>query len=286
MPNAPRPLPLRILLAADLHYGPGRPNAEAVERLAEAVCRARADVLVLAGDIVRGPVDALPDCLALFEGFGGRKLFVPGNHELWTLEGDSEERYERVLPALAREAGFHMLDGAPVRIGDVGIVGNIGWYDYSLQDRRLRLREFFYRRKTLPGLVTMNDRRFVRWRFSDAEFTERCAGRLAEDLRSVSPAVRTIVAVTHFVPFRELVGPAEGLPLMFARAFLGSTALGRVLRRFRKVRHVVCGHAHLDAEADIGSVRAVAIGAGRRSNTLCRLTLPSGKLTRRRFRAR
>jgi hypothetical protein len=159
----------------------------------------------------------------------------------------------------------------------------MGWYDYSFQDPILKLREIFYRRKSIPGLVTMNDVQFVKWRFSDKEFTALCAERLAADLRNVSRRVDRIVAVTHFVPFESLIPPLEGLPLMFARAFIGSAELGRVLRRFRKVRYVFAGHAHLESHAQVGPIRARLVGSSRRRAVLCRLSLPSGKVRTRRF---
>lgn len=276
----------RLLVCADLHYSPHAPHVEAVQALAEAVCRSGADALVIAGDAVRGSIETLPDCLSLFSGFRGARLFVPGNHELWTAQGDSEDVYRRIVPDLLAAHGFRMLDGAPFYLGRTAIVGNMGWYDYSLQDRRLRLRDYFYRKKSIPGMVTMNDVQFIHWRYDDQAFTRQCVEQLARDLRTASRRADRIIVVTHFVPFAELVPEVEGLPLMFARAFIGSAALGRTIRRFGKVRCVFSGHAHVNAHARIGRVKAWLVAGGRRYNTLYRLSLPEERVTMRTFRPR
>ena len=59
----------------------------------------------------------------------------------------------------------------------------------------------------------------------------------------------------------------------FAKAYLGSDRIGEVLLRQPNVRHVFCGHSHLAAEAEVGGVRAVNVGAGYRWKTYKTLTL-------------
>ena len=111
---------MRILITADLHYDIAR-SREPAERLAERVRAEKADALVLVGDTAGIELDPWRQCLALFDGFPGRKLLVPGNHCLWCREGETTlDRYERVLPQVAAEAGFTVLDHQPVVLGTVG----------------------------------------------------------------------------------------------------------------------------------------------------------------------
>jgi hypothetical protein len=120
--------------------------------VARQACAASGDALVLVGDTAGADLQPLRECLGLFERFGGLRLLVPGNHCLWCRAGeDSLHRYERVLPAVAGEAGFAVLDHQPATCGAVGLVGSVGWYDYSFADESLGIPADFYRAKVAPG---------------------------------------------------------------------------------------------------------------------------------------
>ncbi|GEM_PF-685627 len=125
---------MRIAAIADLHFSEER-RARA-EAIAGAVASARADVLVIAGDCADG-VEHLADALALFGEFGGVRLMVPGNHDLWqdTTPFDTRRLYEETIPAIAAEYGFHCLDSGPLVIDGTCFVGAMGWYDYQMRQR-------------------------------------------------------------------------------------------------------------------------------------------------------
>lgn len=120
-----------------------------------------ADVLILAGDIFHFKQQFLIDCLKLFDTFGGDKLFVAGNHDLWTNSSDSLVLYEKILPKIVNQSGFHYLDQKPFIKGKVGFVGSVGWYDYSFKDSSLPIPERYYLDKRWPNVVTWNDGRYV-----------------------------------------------------------------------------------------------------------------------------
>src|SRR5262245_41341725 len=104
--------PLRLAVTADLHWGINRAGDAATRRLVEFLRSAPPDVLVLAGDVGAG--DEFEPCLALFADLPGRKALVPGNHDIWVraddARGDSLQVYERHLPRLCTDYGFHYLD--------------------------------------------------------------------------------------------------------------------------------------------------------------------------------
>ncbi len=125
---------MRIVAVADLHCDEKRrPRVAAIAR---AVRAAEADVLVIAGDCGDG-VEQAGEALALFEGVGGTRLMVPGNHDLWQDATPFETRriYEEAIPAVAAEHGFHCLDRGPVIVGETAFVGAMGWYDYEMRQR-------------------------------------------------------------------------------------------------------------------------------------------------------
>lgn len=145
-----------ICAAADTHYP--RRSATWAAALAEDMCHSGADVLVLAGDVSVGGAENYAQFLGLFQGFGGPKLFVPGNHDLWSVSRrpDTRARYDRSLRRIVRAHGFHYLPGAPRCVGNVGFVGTAGWYDYSFRQTvppvpGLRVRGL----KVSPGRLTV-----------------------------------------------------------------------------------------------------------------------------------
>lgn len=278
---------MKILITADLHYNITR-SREPVERLAGRACQQGGDALVLLGDTAGEDLEPFAQCLALFAEFPGRKFLVPGNHCLWTPPDgpDSLARYHEVIPAVAADADFAVLDHAPAILGGVGLVGSIGWYDYSLREESLGIPLPFYLAKASPGaaeyygmdelvadhrdlLTERHMRMGVRWRdgqrvrlgMSDEEFTARCDARLGEQLAALAPRCEQIVAMMHHLPFRQLVPQHRPDRFAFAAAYLGADRLGQTLLDCPKVSHVYCGHSHWPARERIGHIEAVNVGS-------------------------
>jgi Icc-related predicted phosphoesterase len=280
---------MRILLTADLHYNhpKGRALAEDVIGRMNA---AGGDVLVVVGDTAVADGDSLERCLSLFN-FAGPKLFVAGNHELWTKSTDSYAIFQNDLPRRVRALGWHWLETDPFIAGDVAILGSIGWYDYSFAVPELGIPRRFYAAKLSPGaaehlnsashllepsddilpiarqiIARWNDGKFVKLGRSDDAFLQETIDRLSSQLIALS-AVPHVVACVHHVPFRELLPPPHSAQWDFAKAFLGSERIGQLLLSSPNVRHVYCGHSHLRIETQIGALRAINIGSGYRWKT-------------------
>ncbi len=280
---------MRILLTADLHYNHPR-SREGAEAVIEQINSAGGDVLVVIGDTAVADGDGLEQCLERFR-FVGPKLFVAGNHELWTKTGDSYAIFTQDLPRRVNAMGWHWLESEPWVGGDVAIVGSVGWYDYSFAPPHLGIPQRFYEAKVSPGAARQfgqfaplfeqqediapqareitarwNDGRFVKLGRGDAEFLEEILARLDARLQSLSD-MREVIAAVHHVPLRELLPPPHSAQWDFAKAFLGSDRIGDLLLRHANVRHIFCGHSHLARQAKIGEVTAVNIGSGYRWKT-------------------
>src|SRR6185295_13289932 len=120
---------MRLIITADIHYNHPK-SAALADDLIDTMNRAGGDVLLLVGDTATSAGDALERSLSRFD-FAGPKLFVAGNHELWTNDGDSYAQFAEHLPQRVRELGWHWLETEPFVAGDIAIVGSVGWYDYS-----------------------------------------------------------------------------------------------------------------------------------------------------------
>ncbi|MFP4058196.1 MAG: metallophosphoesterase [Candidatus Brocadiia bacterium] len=275
---------MRLIATADLHYDlePYRPRVEA---LAARMVAEEADVLAIAGDIFAGDLQWLEACLRLFADFPGEKVLVAGNHDLWTLEGDSFELYDRTIPRVAGQCGFHDLDAGPRLVGDVALVGTIGWYDYSFRDTALGIPMRFYEHKVAPGYArrfseyahlldpdedlppsalaarsTWNDGRMIRWDLDDHRFTQLTVDRLEGHMAQVEGRARAVVAITHHLPFAPMLRRKSDPSWGFGNAFMGSEALGQALLRHPKVTHLVCGHSHTRDRQRVGHIEAINVG--------------------------
>ncbi|MEM8875747.1 MAG: metallophosphoesterase [Planctomycetota bacterium] len=288
----------RLVALADLHLN-HRKSRESAEAQARQVVRRGSDVLFMLGDAAVWDGDTLDECLGLFDDFRGAKLFVPGNHDLWTSEpsNDALNLLTDALPRRVAATGWHWLQGSPFRVGDLAIVGNLGWYDLGFSVDSLNIPKPFYEAGVSPGYVLtrgspkqmIDDARrcefpgnklFARWndtryvRGARADIFDQCMADLDADLLAVADA-KTVVAATHTVPLAGLLPPRRMLQLDFVRAYLGSPKLGGRMLAAPNVRHILCGHSHFPAECDIGPVNAINIGSGYRKKLSVELSLPS-----------
>src|SRR4051812_3326152 len=140
---------MRLLVTADLHFN-HRGSRPVAERLIDDMNAAGGDGALLVGDTAVADGDSLEQCLSRFT-IRGPRLFVAGNHELWTEGGDSYKLFHEDLPRRVRAAGWHWLEGEPFVAGEAAIVGSVGWYDYSFAQASLGIPRRFYEQKVSPG---------------------------------------------------------------------------------------------------------------------------------------
>ncbi|HMB96244.1 MAG TPA: hypothetical protein VKK61_09420, partial [Tepidisphaeraceae bacterium] len=229
--------------------------------------------------------------------FPGEKLFVAGNHELWTHGDDSYEILRKQLPVRIKNLGWRWLQGEPFVAGDLAIVGNIGWYDYSFAQPSLEIPRRFYAAKISPGaaehlsefsyllgddippharqiVARWNDGKFVKLHRTDEQFLEELLAELKSQLDLLS-RLKRIIAAVHHLPFAQLLPPPHGAQWDFAKAYLGSDRIGELLLRYTNLSDVFCGHSHFPATATIGHIHAINIGSGYRGKRHLALDIES-----------
>ena len=286
---------MRLLVTADLHYNHPRSKALAAEVIGE-MNRAGGDGVLVVGDTAAADGEDLEACLSQFS-VAGPKLFLCGNHELWTRGTDSYSLFTEELPRRVRALGWRWLETEPLVAPRFAVVGTVGWYDYSFASAHLAIPRRFYEAKISPGaaeyfnradlladgsdvtpaareiVARWNDGKFVKLGRSDGEFLDGCVERLREALERAADVAEVVVA-THHVPFRELLPPTRFNPLEFVKAYLGSERLGEAIRRYPNVRRVFCGHSHFGTRATLGRIEAVNIGSSYRSKVFEAVELP------------
>ncbi len=280
---------MRLLVTADLHYNHGKSKALADEIIAQ-MNAAGGDGVLVVGDTAAADSDAFEQCLSRFT-IKGPKLVVAGNHELWTHGPDSYSLLHETFPQRAAAIGWRWIQNEPFIAGDVAIVGSVGWYDYSFAQPSLNIPRRFYEHKISPGaaerfeefaflfektddltpetreiVARWNDGRHVKLGRSDVAFLDELLTQLGSQLDSLSRQRRVIAAV-HHLPFRELLPPPHSAQWDFAKAYLGSEAIGKLLLKHPNISHLFCGHSHLPADQQIGHIHAINIGSGYRWKT-------------------
>ncbi len=272
---------MRIAFCSDLHVDISKNNWELVPHLVEVLKVVSPDVFVLAGDISPELGD-IEYALDLFRPLSCHKFFVPGNQDIWVLSEemqekghDSYEKYYFFLPEVCRRNGFVPLWTEPARVGPVGFVGSIGWYEalpgFDGQDElgdageAARLRDSAW-----------NDMRWACWcdistlgreglgplRRSNEEVAREFNLRLDQDLEDMErdSQIKEVVVVTHFPPFPPLgcwIGDEEEKVI-----FPGSRETGSILLSHRKVVLSISGHLHDKSDLMVSGVRAVRCPVG------------------------
>jgi predicted phosphohydrolase len=272
---------LRLIVTADLHLNHSRSRTSALEAIVR-INDTEGDALLLVGDTGVADDDSLERVMTGIT-FPGPKLFLCGNHELWTAGPDSYRLFTEDLPRRVRACGWQWLESDPLQIGDVAVVGSVGWYDYGFAVDTLGIPRRFYEAKVSPGgaerlsafrhlvdadvpleameiVARWNDGKFVKLGRSDEAFLEERLDALRRSLASVS--ANRVVAAVHHVPLAELLPPRHKGTFDFVRAYLGSPRLGELLLSDPRVTHVLCGHSHFGVDTQIGSVRAINVGSG------------------------
>jgi predicted phosphohydrolase len=232
---------MRILVSGDLHYQPA--TRPAYVEFAAWVRDQAPDCFILAGDVGH-PLRLFRRGLDLFAQLTCPRLFIAGNHDLYCGEHDSRTLWERVLPEHVQQAGFVWLETTTIQLGDVGICGTLGWYDYSARAPYLPFGAADYRH--LKPLLN-HDADYIDWPWSDLAMARYLVRGFAGRLTALeqNPTIRQIVVVTHMPIFpAALPDYPESERYSLQRAYLGNFTLGETVRRAAKVTHVVSGHLH------------------------------------------
>ncbi|MBI2077567.1 MAG: metallophosphoesterase [Euryarchaeota archaeon] len=230
---------MRLLVLSDLHVDYPQ-NMQRARSIADAFLREDAEALVIAGDVSHKP-DQIEAALRLFDGFGGPRLFVPGNHDVWVVRGPPEDSWQKLdlVDDVCRRSGFHNLERRNATVGPFTFVGTMGWYDYSFASPALALREQDYARKTWHDLTYM-DAKYAKWGEPDADVAAWFTAAVRKRLHA---AEGPVVFVSHHVPLEELVLRRGHASWDFFNAYMGSRELEHVVRT-AGVSRFVFGHTH------------------------------------------
>ena len=211
------------------------------------------DVVVVAGDIMKRPVDAMTWCRQKFE---KPVVFVAGNHEFYRCQIQHEiARARREQPD-----GVHFLKNSAVVIAGVRFLGCTLWTDYAVDGNPVE-----GMRQAAAGL---NDHRQIEhgrgyFRPEHALSMHQQSVQFLEDQFATSFDGPTVV-VTHHAPSPQSIAPEfKGDPTN--PAFVSD--LEEQISRWQPDLWIH-GHVHASFDYDIGRTRVICNPDGYRSSNL------------------
>ena len=267
---------MRVAYTSDLHTDITLNNERLIPYIAKRVYQMNPDVFVIAGDISNS-IDRLDYTLKQFEDLSCLKVMIPGNHDVWIESNnsvrkgkDSFYKYREAIPQVCKHNEFLYPVEEPYIVHNVAIVGNIGWYDYSLADARLANTHYFmdYARGTFDE-GTWNDAKYSVWlkapsslnwkerqkTFNNSLLFEIMFNKLKDAFKKIPDNIEKILIILHTAPFKDCIIPKDK-PSPFD-AYEGSTRIGEFIRSVSKGREIsiICGHRHKKLFLDMGNIK-------------------------------
>lgn len=212
---------MKLGICSDVHVHRHDQLREVEELIAHVNEHRDLDLLICAGDISHRTTEASAFLEAIT--LHCARAWVPGNHDLWVIDAESETdcaetRYRLSLPAVSSAAGWHYLPSGPLELqgGRFAVVGTTGWFTGS---------------------------GYSEWYNADADardemLARRFATELENDIAAAGESARLIV-VTHHVPH-----PACLLETHSRRGEHSARLAEVIARHSTRIELVVHGHKH------------------------------------------
>lgn len=267
---------MKVAYTSDVHADITLNNGQLIAYLVKRVGELNPDVFVLAGDI-SNTLECLDRTLKLFNEITCLKIMIPGNHDVWTESNnsirkgkDSFYKYKKAIPEVCSQNGFLYPITEPCIIGNIAIIGNIGWYDYTLADSRLTNTYDFmdYVRGTFDE-GSWNDTKYAVWlkspdspnwkerlkTLSNNSLFEMLFSELKNTVQKIPDDITKVIIVLHTAPFKECIIPKDE-PSPFD-AYEGSSKIGEFIRTISKDREIriICGHRHKKLFLNMGNIK-------------------------------
>lgn len=263
---------MRIGVTSDLHFDPRGEltTREQLDGLAQQLQHERLDALIFAGDLGVS-LRAFEQAIEAFSSLGVPLAVVAGNQDIWydrEVGASSEGLLSGALEAAASRAGAVWLEAASLRVGDVEVVGSLGWYDYACAERDGGICGDDVARVCR---LVCDDSYRTGWAHDDRALAARLGDGLMARVQSASKRVERLLVVTH-VPVLEaqLVRKPHDERWSLRSAFFGNLSLGEKLMAEPRVHTIVSGHTHQARDTMVvregaSPLRAVVVGSSYRA---------------------
>ena len=207
------------------------------------------DLVVIAGDVVENTVMDIANrnpLETLYHIFQCDVAFCLGNHEF------ANRKHADVLAYWKQweHPHVHCLDveGHYVK-GNYNIVGNVLWYDWSLNENSLVMKGEIH-----PGWLDATIKEF-----NALDEHERCKQQIYDNLTYEDGKMN--ILLTHMVPHHDLNAFSYDQPYSPFNAYSGvKNFIQELLDHNVKLEYAICGHTHRRAMKEISGVYCINLG--------------------------
>ncbi len=244
-----------IAYTSDFHIDTSKENFQILEFVKQKLKKKPADVLIIAGDI-GSYLRSIIETLSYLREIPAKKIFVPGNHDIWKEDGySSNNKYFELLVEICENNDFIPLWKTPVIINGIGFVGCMGWYDYTFGNPEMHFTAKDYLRKELNGSIWM-DKYNVSFfkdyvKIDDIQIVQMVYEKFILDCETIYPEVEKIIAVFHHPPFKEMLTYKGIEEWDYFTAFMGAEIFGDYIKNKDKIEIVISGHQHKKKQVEI-----------------------------------
>ena len=211
------------------------------------------DILIVAGDIgecING-TKLFEKCIASLTELFKTVLVIPGNHDLWTIDGNSLDIFNNVLPKICRDYGAFWLEDENFVTGNLAIVGSYLHYDYSAiriipAVKHLPKEFFIVHKKSI-----INDGRYLK--INDVGFANKIGEQFKNRLLTAQndDKIKHIIVVTHVPCIETQLEVKSDYNYSLGTVFFANVTYQDTILGCSKVSHVVSGHTHVGRRASI-----------------------------------
>lgn len=192
--------------------------------------------MLIAGDLANNYEVVLETLYEIERLSRAKCLFVPGNHDIWTLKHQDKSSWE-IYQALQTFSGN--LTREPFHLNEEWVViGEMGWYDYSFGSSRFTVQEFD---EMEHNEMLWQDKFFAQWGRPTREVCQYFYHKMQRQLDEF--ADKKIITLTHVVPHPDFIVQSTQEMWQYFNAFLGSKAYGELFLHY-PVKYAVFGHVH------------------------------------------
>ena len=208
------------------------------------------DILILAGDLT-DDLQLLEKCFRSLSSKFRKVLFVPGNHELWTIRDNIEtsfQKFERILEICSDCEIWTDI----YQQGRLSIVPLFSWYDFSFGEPCIKLKHTWsdFRTCVWPGYTELDITRYF----------------ISKNTDRLGAFNQVLISFSHFLPRIDLMPSYIHPSQRYLYPVLGSSLLGEQVSALKPKIHVY-GHSHVNRRVEIEGIYYVNNAFGYPSET-------------------
>lgn len=227
---------MKLLIMSDLHLDKNSmySGRNLLPELIDKIKTKNPDIILIAGDLSNFAEDSLKIIRVIEHNTGVKVLFIPGNHDMWV---DTHESSDKVYNDFKEDASS-IIDKPYALNDEYVVIGDMGWYDYSLAPATIPYYTMRSRKKSL-----WVDAKYVRFNLKDEEVYDKIHNSLKKQLDAHKD--KKVIFMNHFVPYADfVVTKSDDAEWNLCNGFMGSSRLGELLDSYSNIEYVIFGHTH------------------------------------------